>query len=80
MVLIWYHTRHSLNTKIIKNLQLTVQKGAVCFMYPCDAISTVLIVQSNFLLIHTNSGLHIKTCEELFNRIYGLQDKCKKMV
>ena len=38
------------------------------------------IVQSNYWLIHTNSGLHIKTCELLFNRIYGLQEKCKNMV
>ena len=41
LLVIWYHTRHSLNTKIIKNLHLTVQKGAGCCMYPCDVISSV---------------------------------------
>ena len=43
-----YHTPHSLNIKIIKKLQLTMQKGAGCCMYPCDVISSVVvIVQSN---------------------------------
>ena len=39
-----------------------------------------VIVQPNKRLIHTNFGLHIKTFEQLFNRIYGLQEKCKNMV
>ena len=38
-----------------------------------------MIVQSNERLIHTISGLYIKTCEKLFNCIYGLQEKCKNM-
>ena len=41
LLVIWYHTRYSLNTKIIKKLQLTVQKGIGCCMYPCDVISSV---------------------------------------
>ena len=36
----WYHTYHSLNTKIIKKLQLTLQNGAGCCIYPCDVISS----------------------------------------
>ena len=39
-----------------------------------------VIVQSIKRLIHANSGLRIKTCAELFNRINGLQEKCKNMV
>ena len=39
LLVIWYHTRHSLNTKIIKKLYLTLQKG--CCLYPCDGISSV---------------------------------------
>ena len=34
----------------------------------------------NKRLIHTNSGLRIKTCELLLNRIYGVQEKCNNMV
>ena len=40
LLLIWYHTRHILNTKMIKKkLQLTVQKGAVCTHVTSSAAS-----------------------------------------
>ena len=35
LLLIWYHTRHSLHTKIIEKLRLTVHKNGCC-MYQCD--------------------------------------------
>ena len=35
----WHHTRHSFNTKIIKKLQLTVQKDAVCTHVTLSALS-----------------------------------------
>ena len=38
---LWYHTRHSLNTKITKMQQLTLQNTTGCYMYPCDVISNV---------------------------------------
>ena len=41
LLVIWYHTRHNLNIKIIKKLHLTVQKCAGCCMYPCDVSSSV---------------------------------------
>ena len=34
---------HSLNTKIIKKFQQTLQKDAGCFMYSCDVISCVAL-------------------------------------
>ena len=37
--MIWNHTRHSLNIKIIKKLHLTVQKGAVCTHVTSSAVS-----------------------------------------
>ena len=64
------YMRHSLNTKIINTLQLILQNGAGCCMFPCDVISVALyIVQSVQRRIHTNSGLHIKTCMQFFTRI-----------
>ena len=35
----WYHTRHSLNIRIIKKLYLTVQKGALCTHVTSSAAS-----------------------------------------
>ena len=37
--MIWYHTRHSLNMKIIKTLHLTVQNDAVCTHVTSSAAS-----------------------------------------
>ena len=41
LLVICYHTHHSLIMNIIKKLHLSVQKGAGCCMYPCDVISSV---------------------------------------
>ena len=63
LLVIWYHKRHSLNIKIFKKLNLTVQKGVRCCMYPCASSAASRDSAVKLTPIHTNSGLHIKTCE-----------------
>ena len=36
----WYHTRYSVNSKITKKDQLTLQNGTGCWMLPCDVMVT----------------------------------------
>ena len=67
-------------------LHSTVQKGAGCGKV-LDAVCTHVTSpaasgDSAFKLMADSyiPWLHIKTCEYFFNRMYGLQEKCKNRV